>query len=131
MHETPPETELREFVAKMKRDWDNCTLEDLDKLNGAITRKFFLPEFALLLKIKKGCVEVICLLPELFLKALQETITSSKKSSDFFKEHKIETIFIDGQEYNFSQKIDLSSVPLIGITPPIPSETLHRVEPDI
>ena len=61
-------------------------------------------------------------MPEPFLKALQETITSSKKSSDFFKEHKIETIFIDGQEYNFSQKIDLSSVP---------SETLHRVEPDI
>ena len=41
--QTPPETELREFVAKMKHDWDNCTLEDLESLKGVITRKFFSP----------------------------------------------------------------------------------------
>ena len=53
--QTPPETELQEFVAKMKHDWDDCTLEDLEKLKGVITRKFFLPEFALLLnQIKDG-----------------------------------------------------------------------------
>ena len=131
--ETPPETELREFVAKMKRDWDNCTLEDLEKLKGAITRKFFLPEFALLLKqIKEGCVVITWFLPEPFLKALQETIQST--SSEFFIKHKIETIFIDGQEYNSTKKIhleELSSAPLIRITPPNPSETLIPVEPDL
>ena len=84
--ETPPETELKEFVAKMKHDWDNCTLEDLEKLKGAITRKFFLPEFALLLKqIKEGCVVITWLMPEPFVKALQETIEGT--SSEFFIEH--------------------------------------------
>ena len=57
--QTPPEADLKEFVAKMKHEWDNCTLEDLESLKGVITRKFFLPEFALLLKqIKEGCVEL-------------------------------------------------------------------------
>ena len=42
---TPPREELREFVAKKKHDWDNCTLEDLETLEGVITRKFFIPRF--------------------------------------------------------------------------------------
>ena len=45
--QTPPEKELQIFVAKMGHQWDNCTLEDLDTLEGAITRKFFLPKCAL------------------------------------------------------------------------------------
>ena len=37
--QTPPKKEVRKFVAKMKHDWDNCTLEDLETLRGVITRK--------------------------------------------------------------------------------------------
>ena len=33
--QTPPESELREFVAKVDYQWDHCTLEDLDMLEGA------------------------------------------------------------------------------------------------
>ena len=57
--EPPPETELREFVAKIKHEWDNCTLEDLESLKGVITHKFFLPELAIVLKqIEPGCITI-------------------------------------------------------------------------
>ena len=89
--------DLREFIAKMKHDWDSCTLEDLEKLKGVITHKFFLPEFALQLrKIKKGCITIIWLIPAPFMKVLQEDIETT--SSEFFMEHKIETINIDGKD---------------------------------
>ena len=90
--------DLREFIAKMKHDWDSCTLEDLEKLKGVITHKFFLPEFALQLrKIKKGCITIIWLTPAPFMKVLQEAIGNT--SSDFFKELNVETITIDGKKY--------------------------------
>ena len=94
--ETPPETDLREFVAKMKHDWENCTLEDLETLKGVITRKFFVPEFAIKLKkIVEGSIVITWLVPAPLVNALQEAVETS--SSDFFLEHKIETITIDGK----------------------------------
>ena len=90
-----PETDLREFVAKMKHDWNNCTLEDLDKLKGAITCKIFIRKFALWLRdIKKGCITVTWLIPPPFVKGLQEALEST--SNEFFVEHKIESITNDG-----------------------------------
>ena len=134
-----PETDLREFVAKMKHDWNNCTLEDLDKIKGVITCKFFMPKFALWLRdIKEGCITITWLTPAPFVKALQEAIEST--SCEFFMEQKIETITIDGQEcypscvrkladypqdQSTSQSIVESENPLVG-TPP---EKLHSFQP--
>ena len=102
--QTPPKKELRKFVAKMKHDWDNCTLEDLETLRGVITRKFFIPGFAFRLrKIKKGCIAITWLVPAALVQTLQETIETT--SSDFFLEHKIETITIDRNVcYPFSSR---------------------------
>ena len=92
--ERPPETDLREFVAKMKHNWENCTLEDLETLKGVITRKFFVPEFAIKLrKIMEGSIVITWLIPAPLVKALQEAVETT--SSDFFLEHKIETIIVD------------------------------------
>ena len=92
--ERPPETDLREFVAKIKHDWENCTLEDLETLKGVITRKFFVPEFAIKLrKIMEGSIVITWLVPAPLVKALQEAVETT--SSDFFLEHKIETITVD------------------------------------
>ena len=130
--ETPPEADLKDFVAKMKHEWDNCTLEDLDKLKGVITRKFFLPEFALLLKqIKEGCVVITWLIPAPFVKALQEAIKTT--NSEFFMEHKIEAITIDGQDCYHSPETKHSGYqqkPSVVIIPPTPAQTLHTVKPE-
>ena len=95
--EPPPERELREFVAKVGYHWENCTLEDLDMLEGVITRRFFQPRFLLQLReIKPGSIMIMWLIPAPFVKGLQEAIEST--SSEFFMEQKIETITVDGQE---------------------------------
>ena len=73
------------------------TLENLETLKGVITHKFFLPEFALKLRqITEGCVAITWLIPVPFAESLQEAIGTT--SSEFFKERKIETVTIDGQE---------------------------------
>ena len=95
--QTPPETELREFIVKVGHQWDSCTLEDLESLKGVITRKFFLPEFTLRLKkLTEGSITITWLIPVPFVKRLQEAVEST--SSEFFTEQKIETITVDGQE---------------------------------
>ena len=93
----PPETTLRKFVAKMNHDWEKCTLEDLDSLEGAITRKFFLPKFAFHLEnIKKGCIAITWLIPAPYVKTLQEAIENT--SHDFFMKQAIESVTVDGQQ---------------------------------
>ena len=94
--QTPPETELRRFVVKVGHHWDSCTLEDLETLKGVITRKLFLPGFALQLEeIMKGSITITWLIPVPFVKTLMEAIETT--GSEFFLEQKIETITIDGQ----------------------------------
>ena len=133
--EPPPERELREFVARVGYCWENCTLEDLDMLEGVITRKFFLPRFVLHLReIKPGSIAITWLIPVSFVTGLQETIEST--NIEFFMEHKIESITIAGRECypslktnkhsGYLQELSLSK-PTVSITPPTP---LHSVKPD-
>ena len=127
--ETPPRSDLRTFVVKMKLDWERCTLEDLETLKGVITHKFFLPDFALQLeKIEEGCVTVTWFLPQPFVKPLQEAIQSS--SIEFFMEKKIETISIDGhncypsliaERSGYLKEHDTSENPPVGVSTPGPS----------
>ena len=138
--ETPPVVDLQEFVIKMNYDWDICTLENLEMLKGVITRKFFLPEFALQLKkIKEGSIVITWLIPTPFVMALQEAVEST--SSEFFMEQKIATITIAGQECYPSptgkhvdctqtKPVSTSFVPLPTSTPPMYSQ-LPQVTPSL
>ena len=95
--QTPPEMELRDFVAKVGHHWENCTLEHLETLKGFITHKFFLPEFTLQLKkLTKGSITITWLIPVSFVKSLQEDVQHT--SSEFFMEQNIEAVIIDGRE---------------------------------
>ena len=134
--ETPPKSDLRKFVVKMKHDWDRCTLEDLETLKGVITHKFFLPDFALRLKkIETGSIIITWFLPAPFVKTLQEAMGNT--ASDFFIEHKIETVTIDGQDCyptptsGYLTEQDTSE-PAADISPPTPSEMSHpRLKQDL
>ena len=94
--EMPPETEFQEFVTKIKLDWENCTLEDIETKKRVFIRRFLLPEYALQPgEIKKGCIAITWLVPATFVNALQKDINGT--SSEFFKKERIITITIDGQ----------------------------------
>ena len=125
--ETPPKSDLRKFVVKMKHDWDRCTLEDLETLKGVITHKFFLPDFALQLKkIETGSIIITWFLPAPFVKILQEAVRNT--ACDFFVEHKIEAVTIDGQDCyptpisGYLTEQDTSEQPTVGISPAMPAE---------
>ena len=95
--QTPPETELREFIMKVGHQWDSCTLEDLESLKGVITRKFFLPEFTLRLKkLMEGSITITWLIPVPFVERLQEDVQHT--SIEFFMKQSIEAVIIDGRE---------------------------------
>ena len=95
--QTPPETELKEFIMKVGHQWDSCTLEDLESLKGVITRKFFLPEFTIRLKrLMEGSITITWLIPVPFVKSLREDVQHT--SSEFFMEQSIEAVIIDGRE---------------------------------
>ena len=41
----PPEDSLKKVVVKMRHDWSQCTLQDVESFKKALIHKFFLPEF--------------------------------------------------------------------------------------
>ena len=50
--EPSPEMNFKRLSVALKWDWNSCTLEDLDKLEGFLSRILNLPKFALLIDIK-------------------------------------------------------------------------------
>ena len=47
---TPPKGKLQDFTVKWHKDWDTCTLQELDQLKCQLARELHLPMFALLLQ---------------------------------------------------------------------------------
>jgi len=127
--EIPSTSDLRTFIVEMKLDWDHCTLEDLETSKGAITHKFFLPDFSLLLKkINRGSIVITWLLPAQYVNALREAIQST--SMEFFVEQKIEAISIDGQDCypfptisssGYPEECDTTESHPVGVSTPGPS----------
>ena len=98
----PSEADLKEFVLHLKLDWETCTLEQLEELKGHIIRKFLLPSFALILKkVSHGSLIVTWLLPAQITSTLVQDLENTDNKG-FFKEHKIESMTIDGKEYKYS-----------------------------
>ena len=95
-----PEHDLREVVVKLKKHWDECTLEDLEELKENITQQFFLPSFVMRLKsIKPGSIVVTWTIPMFIASALRQNI-QNMDISEFCKENEIERILIDGKEFS-------------------------------
>ena len=91
----PPEKELRDFVAKSRKDWDTCTLHDLENLKGRLATKLLLPEFVFILeKASKGCLEVTFSIPPSLVEQLQTEVKNTPLRE--FVEMEIESITVDG-----------------------------------
>ncbi|CAI8027461.1 hypothetical protein GBAR_LOCUS15707 [Geodia barretti] len=92
---TPPVGQLCDFVVKHNKDWNTCTLRDLDLLEKSLARKLFLPTFAVLLRdAGPGCVSVTFSVPALVAPQLQTVIKGTELKE--FADMEIETITVDG-----------------------------------
>ena len=91
----PPAEELSNFVVKHKKDWNTCTLHDLDILEKSLARKLFLPTFAVLLRdASPGCVSVTFSVPASLVPQLQSAVRETQLRE--FVEMEIESITVDG-----------------------------------
>ena len=92
---TPPVDQLCDFVVKHKKDWNTCTLHDLDLLEKSLARKLFLPSFAVLLRdASPGCVSVTFSIPVSLTAQLQSVVRGTQLKE--FVDMEIETITVDG-----------------------------------
>ena len=93
----PPEDRLKKVVVKMKHEWSQCTLQDVESFKKALVHKFFLPEFDMLLqKAERGCVCVTWLTSPSIATLLQQNLANIE--TEFFKKHGINTMTIEPQE---------------------------------
>ena len=127
-----PEDRLKKVVAKMKHDWSQCTLQDLELFKKALVHKFFLPEFDILLqKAEKGCVCVTWLTSPSIATLLQRNLANIE--TEFFKKHGIDAVTVDGQDIyltpvkrygGYLRELYNSEQCPVGIGPLTPSEDL-------
>ena len=128
----PPEEELRKVVAKMRHEWTQCTLQDVESFKTALVHKFFLPEYDIILnKAEKGCVCVTWLTSPSTATLLQQNLANIE--TEFFKEHSIDAVTVDGQDIyltpvkkygGYLRELYTSERPLVGVGQPTPTEKL-------
>ena len=80
---------------KFYKNWEVCTLEDLENWKECITQKLFLPSFVTILHdINPGCISIVWTIPALYASSLMEGIDVK----GLCEEHKIMQMSIDGVE---------------------------------
>ena len=127
----PPEDGLKQLVVKMKQEWSQCTLQDVESFKKALIQKFLQPEFDVLLqKAMEGCVCVTWLISPFIATQLQNR---ANMATEFFKEHKIDAVTIDGEDVyltpvnryiGYLRKLYNSKLEPVGICPPTQTEKL-------
>ena len=89
--EDPPKADFKRVVIKMGKKWEECTLEDIENFRETLNHKFFLPNFALLLReAKQGCVCLIWYTPAPIAIVIQETLPYLKTSRVFKRSDPLE-----------------------------------------
>ena len=119
-----PEKDLQKVIVKLKKCWDECTLEDLEELKENITQQFFLPSFVMSIQnIEPGSIVITWAIPTLIASALRNNI-NNMDISEFCKENGIECILVDGKEFFKETKYMLTTpitTPISGSSP-VPSK---------
>ena len=94
--EEPPVDRLQKFIeVRSPKDWNSCTLEDLDHLKGSLATKLLLPKFILILeKASEGSLAVTFSIPPSIVAQLQADIKNIELKA--FVDMDIESITVDG-----------------------------------
>ena len=82
------------MVTKHEMDWKTATLEDVERFRIQVCRELSLYDFSLnLLKVARGCVEVMWRVPRSLVTFIQNCV---KPSSQSMTDHHVTTLTIDG-----------------------------------
>lgn len=103
-HESLKEN-LQHFIsAKLKQEWESCTLENLEDLKSDIIEHFNLPPFVLILnKVEFGCMKVTWAVSKEVASFLREDLENTSDSSrEFCKKHGITSMNIGSKECRYS-----------------------------
>ena len=93
------------LAMKLKKNWEKCTLEDLENLTGKFTHKLFVSPFSLTLReMKPGCIHVTWTIPAVIGESLKENMENTDMR-DFCKEHGITSITVNGEECKYSATV--------------------------
>ena len=121
----PLEKKLRKVVVKMRLEWTQCTLQNVESFMAALVQKFCLPEFDTILQsAERGCVSVMWLTSPSTATLLQQNLANIE--TQFFKEHCIDAVTVDGQDIfltpvkkygGYLRELYTSEKPLVGPTP--------------
>ena len=83
---------------KFDKNWETCTLQDMENWKESLTQKLLLPSFTMdVTEIDTGCVSITWAIPAMFTPSLVEKLKTLDKN--FCKEHKIMSLTLDGVEY--------------------------------
>ena len=100
-NDRPPDDSLQKVVAKMDKEWSQCTLHDVEASMKALVHKFFLPECDILFrKAERGCVCVTWLTSPSIATLLQQNLANIE--TEFFKKHDITAVIIDREDTNLT-----------------------------
>ena len=90
---------MKFLEVKFAKNWEECTLEDLENWKESITQKLLVPSYVLILKdTDSGCVSVTWAIPAMFAASVMEDM-ETMKMREFCVEHSILSLRIDGKEW--------------------------------
>ncbi len=128
----PPEDKFKKLVASMDKEWNTCTLEDLELFQEGLTQTF-LPKGSVLLlrEIEKGSVLITWYIPDNIADMLKRGLQNTR-DRELFKNHRVEWLMVDGEECyysplrqyaNFLKDTYTSESTPSALTPASPSDT--------
>ena len=101
----------KSLEVKLSKNWEECTLEDLEMWKENITQKLLLPSFVVILRdMDSGCISITWTIPALYASSLMEDVKKMDLRG-FCEEQEIMWMSIDGVECWHS---DLTPQPCAG-----------------
>ena len=89
---------MKSLDVKFDKNWETCTLQDMEGWKETLTQKLLLPSFTVNpTEISTGCVSITWAIPAMFTPSLMEKLKTLDKS--FCKEHKIMSLTFNGVGY--------------------------------
>ena len=90
---------MKFVVVKLDKDWQDCSLQDMEDWKECLTHTLLLESFITILRdISSGSVSITWAIPAMFTTSLVEKL-ETLDMTDFCRHHKIMSLTFDGVEY--------------------------------